>query len=148
MTNLPPYPHGLFKSFQEIFLIALKSNFTMIASPHSFWCKAWCAGCRSPVITHAGTSTDDIAAHTQAACPSFLCVETRAEGWCSLRSHPIWLWDAARPGMCKAFPSYRHCLYRPEHPCAVIRALLQIRETWPLFAKAALSSITAYLLIN
>lgn len=79
MTSLTLYPYALFKSFQEIFLIALKSNFATFASPHSFGCKAWCAGRRSPVITHAGTSTDGIAAHTQAACPSFLCVETRAE---------------------------------------------------------------------
>lgn len=36
-----------------------------------------CAGPR-PVITHAGTLTEFIRAHTQATCPSFLYVETRA----------------------------------------------------------------------
>lgn len=83
--------------------------------------------------------TEFIRAHTQAACPSFLCVETRAgergrrrRGWCLLRSHPIWLWDAARPGMCKAFPSCRRRPDPPEHPRAIARVPSQIRETWPL----------------
>lgn len=31
------------------------------------------------MVTRAGTLTDSAAARAQAACPSFLCVETRAE---------------------------------------------------------------------
>lgn len=85
-----------------------------------------------PVITHAGHADRRCCSPYPGCTPQFPSCGNQGrgeEGWCSLRSHPIWPWDAARPGMCKAFPSCRRCLYRPEHPCAVIRVLLLICET-------------------